>query len=1398
MAADGPSAAAPFALPGHPRSAATDAVALLSARPTTPAVPSAGPDELPSAAAAAAPLPADATASPTARQRTCTGYGQPSAISRRFGAPGKLQGRPVERAGELNFLDEPSVSKPRLNPICLPIRFAGKLVNCLADTGASDCFISEQCLRSLPDGALVAKTGPAVNTITTADGSAHRVLSTVRLRFDVHGTIVFYDFHVLPTMSHDVIVGRNLLADLRASAEPHNGKISLFQDVPLVARAASVIPPMSQAVVRVRPKRACSTGGDVMCTPAHLTQVVVAHGLNTGPPRNWVLQVSNMLDTALTVTPSQVLAYVEPADAPGVKIDAAQSFCELNSVTVNSAPTRGPGRRSGLRATQKQESSDQKEQIDAIDLSASAMNEQQTMEFRRLLHKHHQVVAFSMDDLGHCTISPMVIEVDESKGISSARPYRYAPQKQDIIREQVRQLLEVGVIEPSESAWRSPIVLVQKKDGGARLCVDFRYINLLTKRRPWPMATTRSLFLYLASKKPKWISTIDLLSGYFQMELAPSSRKYTAFETPDGVFHFRRVAFGLVGAPWHFSKVMSVVLKGLVPDVCLAYLDDIIIYDATFEEHLVSLGKVFTALIDAGLRLKPSKCEFCKNRLEFLGHVVSSEGLEAQPRILRKIREFPTPVNEKSLRSFLGLANYYRAFIRGLGAMSVPLYELLTKGAKFDWTAERNGAFLQIQRSLINPPLLIHPELRGHFYVLTDSSDKACGAAICHKIDSIFRPILYYSYVMNKAEQNYSVTEKEALAVVRSMLANDDMFFGGTVTIVTDHQALVQMLQEAHKNKSRRMQRWALALADFDYTVVHQPGAVNHLPDFLSRAKDPAAHLDGNEFEPDVGCELLGLQVEGPGPDLEDEDGAGAPMDEFAVHIPAFTDEELLGAQQEDAFCKEMSAYLKRDELPDDHGRAMAIIAQCDSLMLLDNGLLARAAQPHKRRKRTVLDMTPRVVLPESMVPKVLELLHDDMMAGGHVGVIGLQTKVTQRYWWRRMHNDILEYVRKCEKCGLRKRAPHYKALAKSWDIPAYPFQRVQCDYVGPLFPAKDGSRYILCFIDLLTGWPEGFPTPDASARTAAKVFVEQILCRTGRVEMLHTDRGSHFRSQFLRDITARLNCRQSFTSGRLAVGNARVERMQRTLQEVMALYLDDQQDDWPSVIPIALWTIRSTISARSGFSPFALLFGRDPPMMGLADRTPLLPVDNETKWYERIVGRLKLFREMAESTVRTYNEGIRAKIDRTARPSDLVVGDLVFYYDPPAPSANYSAKLCDRYKGPYRVLETKGDHLLRLQNVATGDILPHFINVQKVKRAYVAAAPALDYAAPKAQTNKRRPQREALPIVTDDDPNSGILQPKPALPDGTMDRAAGPYKLRTLKRPNYVEQTEPADSETL
>ena len=492
-------------------------------------------------------------------------------------------------------------------------------------------------------------------------------------------------------------------------------------------------------------------------------------------------------------------------------------------------------------------------------------------------------------------------------------------------------------------------------------------------------------------------------------------------------------------------------------------------------------------------------------------------------------------------------------------------------------------------------------------------------------MNDLYRPVAYWGTTLKDAGLNYTVTEKEALAVIRCLKKYEDMLQGAKVTIVTDHRPLISLLQNAYKAPLARLKRWALALTDFDYEIKYEPGATHFLPDYLSREQTVVQNEP--DFEPEVGCELFEMELSGG----------------------ELTTSQIIVEQNRDLECRQLIDYLEQGELPHGELEARKIIGQAETMTMVEPGVLCKVTRANYKGGTPMSKFKYRMVIPVTLVGKVLSLLHGDVFAGGHVGANALQAKVTERFYWVKMQTDIIAYVRACERCSLRKRAPKYRAEAKSWDAPTRPWQVVQCDFLGPLKRATNGARYIMTFIDLLTGWPEAFSTKDSTAKTAAEVFLYQIVCRYGRVDRLHTDRGATFLSDLFREITSRVACRQTFTTG--GMPTARVERMHRTLENIIGCYITEGHENWPDLVPVALWTIRSTTSVRTGFSPFTLTFGRDPISMGLPEVGNAPESLNDHEWYMQTRDNIALFRHIAQDVVKKYEKGMRDKLDEHARP---------------------------------------------------------------------------------------------------------------------------------------------------
>ena len=396
-------------------------------------------------------------------------------------------------------------------------------------------------------------------------------------------------------------------------------------------------------------------------------------------------------------------------------------------------------------------------------------------------------------------------------------------------------MLDRGVIVPSSSPWASPIVLVRKPDGSPRLCVDYRRLNFVTEKDVFPLPRIADLLDRLGEAGV--YSTLDLASGYWQIAMEKKSQPKTAFATYDGLYEFTKMPFGLTNAPATFQRVMQLVVAGL-DGFCSVYLDDIVVFSRDINEHLEHLGQIFERLRQAGFKLRPKKCFFGKKEVRYLGHVISASGIATDGGKTRAVKEFPVPKNVKDLRSFLGLASYYRRFMQNFSRIAEPLYTLLRKGVEFEWNEERQKALDALKERLTTAPVLSYPDFTQPFILETDASYAGLGAVLTQekmeKGHLRSRPIAYASRSLTPAERHYGVTELEALAVVWALRHYRVYCLGYKTIVYTDHSALKSLLSSP--NPSGKLARWGMTIQEIEPEIRYRPGRLNERADALSRS----------------------------------------------------------------------------------------------------------------------------------------------------------------------------------------------------------------------------------------------------------------------------------------------------------------------------------------------------------------------------------------------------------------------------------------------------------------------------------------------------------------------------------------------------------------------------------
>ena len=457
------------------------------------------------------------------------------------------------------------------------------------------------------------------------------------------------------------------------------------------------------------------------------------------------------------------------------------------------------------------------------------LNEGQTRELEELLHRYRDTL---MEVPGCTSITEHRIETGESTPIRLP-PYRLPHAYREAVQRELEEMKAHKIIEPANSDWAAPMVLVKKKDGTLRLCVDYRRLNTTTRADAYPMPRIEDMIDQLG--KAKYLTTLDLTKGYWQVPVAKRDRPKTAFTTPFGLFQFLRMPFGLKGAPATFQRMIDHLLQGL-GEFTGAYLDDVVVFSVTWEEHMQHVEAVLTRLREAGLTAKPRKCQFGMAQCVYLGHVVGGGRVWVEESKVGAIQRMPRPHTKRDVRAFLGLSGYYRKFIPGYASIATALSDLTRKAQpeQVIWTADCEEAFGRLKTLLCSAPVLRAPDLENSYVLQTDASNRGVGAVLSQRdADGCDQPVAYFSKKLLPREERYSTIEKECLAIKLAIQAFRVYLLGRHFTVQTDHRALTWL--DRVKENNGRLTRWSLALQPFQFTVEHRPGTQNGNADGLSR-----------------------------------------------------------------------------------------------------------------------------------------------------------------------------------------------------------------------------------------------------------------------------------------------------------------------------------------------------------------------------------------------------------------------------------------------------------------------------------------------------------------------------------------------------------------------------------
>ncbi|KAJ3661163.1 hypothetical protein Zmor_005573 [Zophobas morio] len=821
-------------------------------------------------------------------------------------------------------------------------------------------------------------------------------------------------------------------------------------------------------------------------------------------------------------------------------------------------------------------------------------------------------------------------------------PYQLNATKKQLLKEEVEKMIQAQVIEECDSPWAAPIVLIPKKDGSVRPCVDYRKLNAVTRPDAYPLPRLDDL---LHSVGPiGCMSTLDLQAGYWQIQMRPEDRDKTAFICPFGLFRFRRLPFGLRNAPASFQRLMDRFKSGLPNLTLLAYLDDLIVISADEESHLEHLREVFERLRTFKLRVNREKCQFGCHEVRYLGHVLSPAGIAADPNKVHAVTQMSAPRNVKQLQSFIQTCSWFRRFITAFATVAKPLCSLLKKDAAWQWDSTHQEAFEELKQRLADAPILRQANPEEPFVLRTDASAYALGAALLQGEGPEERPIEYASRLLTNHEQNYTTTEREALAIVWAVRRFRGYLEESSTVVITDHQPLRWLM--TLKTPTGRLARWALQLQPYHLTIEYTPGKANVVADMLSRPHLPEVAIDSVE-----------------------------------VDLPTRKANELRSEQRKDEEIR---------KIMDDLVHAQAEISQqwTSRGYLLNQGVLYRYSQDGESEEA-------QLVVPKHERPRVLAEYHDSPTAG-HYGVERTYYRIKRRYYWTGMRRYITDYLKGCIDCQ-RYKAPNLKP-AGLLQTPAmgHRMEVLAVDLFGPLPPTKEHHRWVLIVEDYATRWVELFTLAEASAEACATTLVTEVFLRYGIPRRIVSDNGTQFISAVMQKITFCLGITQSFTPVYHPEANP-VERKNRDLKTQLAIQIGNQpHENWDEKIPSIRFAMNSAWCSGTGYSPAYLMFGRDLRTVDdvthdlraitlrenfVPEATPLLLTLDET---------LKRAREIHESEQdrRKRDQDRHRKTSTAYAPGDLV---LVKTHRLSKASQGFTSKFAPKQDGPYVVLRRHG-----------------------------------------------------------------------------------------------------------
>lgn len=710
----------------------------------------------------------------------------------------------------------------------------------------------------------------------------------------------------------------------------------------------------------------------------------------------------------------------------------------------------------------------------------------------KIFEKHITI----LNETGTVTTGELTLRLTSDKVINY-RPYRLAPCEKEKVKTIIQNLLDNEIIRESESPFSSPVILVKKKDGTDRLCIDYRSLNKIIERDPYPLPLIEDQIDKLG--KAKFYISIDMKNGFYQIPISKDSSKYTAFSTSDGHYEFIKMPFGICNGPAVFQRAITKAVAHL--KFLLIYMDDILIPFITIEDGLKYLDQTVSALHISGFKINPKKCKFFVSCIEYLGREISEEGVRPSPSKVSALINSPTPRNIKQVRQFMGLASYFRKFIPNFASYTSCITKLTRKNQKWEWGPEQNIARNYVLNHLASKPLLsiFDPSLPTELY--TDASAIGYGAILIQKIDNGTKVVAYFSKRTTPTESRYSSYDLETLAIYNALKHFRVYLLGINFIIITDCNAIKSTMVK--KDLSPRVARWWTYMQDFQFKITYKKGQYISHVDYLSR--NP---------------------VEAP----------------ESITVPSTVN--LLNDPQ---------SWLELAQRRDPE--TSTIIDKVQTGELDSNQYVVRKDLLYYKIKR---DGDLKLFVPKGTRLSILRLFHDENC---HVGFEKTITKIREHFWFPAMAVFVRKYILRCLVCIKRKghHGPKQGFLHPIQKT-ALPFHTIHLDCTGPFTESNEGYKHILLIVDGFTKFCLIKPLKTLNALELIPILRDTITL-FGTPSVVISDRGTNFSSSQIKSLFEELHIEHHLISTGTPRSNGQVERYVSTVTDMLNTMCSEQSD---------------------------------------------------------------------------------------------------------------------------------------------------------------------------------------------------------------------------------------------